>query len=145
MMYFLKPVKFFPFNQAPFHSLDFLFARGRANLKLGGVDGSRICDVFHSDFHLVSLDFCYSLDIYKANPTKEKKIYFVLWMAGNIIFGRKPKEIAANQANWSNFPEESIVNRRIRVKDGVPYDRTRLYEWSFGVPTAPPRLYKQLS
>jgi hypothetical protein len=71
-------------------------------------DGSRICDVFHSDFHLVSLDFCYSSDISNANPTKEKKIYFVLWMAGNIIFGRKPKEIAANQANWINFPEESF-------------------------------------
>jgi hypothetical protein len=94
---------------------------------------------------LVSLDFCYSSDISNANPTKEKKIYFVLWMAGNIIFGRKPKEIAANQANWSNFPEESIVNRRTRVKDGIPYDRACSFERSFGVPTAPPRLYKQLS
>ena len=88
-MYFLEPVKFFPFNQAPFHSLDFLFARGRANLKLGGVDGSRIYDVFHSDFHLVSLDFCYSSDTSNANPTKERKIYFDLWMVGNITFGRK--------------------------------------------------------
>ena len=81
------------------------------------------------------------LNISNANPIKERKIYFVLWMVGNIIFGRKPNEIAANQANWSNFPEESVVNRRTRVKDGVPYDRER----SFGVPTIPPRLYKQLS
>ena len=42
MMYFLELVKFFLFNRAPFHSLDFLFARGRANPKLAGVDGSRI-------------------------------------------------------------------------------------------------------
>ena len=69
MMYFPGSMKFFPFNQAPFHSLDFLFARGRANLKLWGVDGSRICYVFHSYFHLVSLDFCHSY-ISNANPTK---------------------------------------------------------------------------
>ena len=28
-------------------------------------------------------------------------------MAGNIIFGRKPKDIAVDQANWSNFPKEN--------------------------------------
>ena len=145
MMYFLEPVRFFLFNQAPFHSLDFLFAQGRANLELGGADGSRICDVFHSDFHLVSLDFCYSSDISNANPTKERKIYFVLWMAGNITFGRKPEDIGANQVIWSNFSDESTVNRSTRVKDVVSYNCTCSFEQPFGVPTTPPHLHKQIS
>ena len=45
ILHLREPVNFFLLNcQTPFHSLDFLVARGRANLKLGGVDGLRICD-----------------------------------------------------------------------------------------------------
>ena len=60
--------------------------------------------------------------IYNANQTKGRKSYFVLWMVENITFGRKSKEMATNQANWSNFPEGSISNRRSRVKDDIPCD-----------------------
>ena len=60
----------FYFNQDPFNYIDFLFPRGWANPKLGGVDALRICDVFQVILAWFSSDFYYSLDISKANPSK---------------------------------------------------------------------------
>ena len=81
ILHLREPVNFFLLIcQTPFRSLNFLVARGRASLKLGGVDGSRIYDFLQGVFIWFSPGFRYFSVISNANPSREKKTCFsIVW------------------------------------------------------------------
>lgn len=50
-----------------------------------------------------------------------------------------------SQAKWSNFHVGSLVTKRTRTQDGLPYEGTRSYGLSYEVPRTPSHLQKTLT